>query len=246
MNLLVDMGNTRIKWTLAASPDRLQMASAAYQAPLPVFLDGHWAKLAPPARLVVASVVGDERTHQLQDWVAAHWAVPVSVLKARREMLGVKNSYDQPAALGSDRWAALIAARHLDPTAACIIDCGTAVTVDALAADGEFLGGVILPGLSLMRESLKAGTAGIRASEGTAVTCLARSTAQAVAAGALFGLAGALERIVVEQQRTLGEGLRVLLTGGDAEVLLPYLRYPVRHMPDLVLRGLAVVADAAE
>lgn len=245
MKLLVDMGNTRVKWALAEKIDDVWMESAVYEAELPVLLDQHWAALARPARVVVASVAGTERLQQLKSWVAARWAVPVSVLQAQRQQLGVKNSYAQPETLGSDRWAALIAARHLHPSAACIVDCGTAVTIDVLSARGEFLGGVILAGLGLMRESLRAGTAGIRAIDGTVVNCLARSTAEGVAAGTLFGLAGAIDRILDENQTVLGGDFRILLTGGDAHVLKPYLRYPLIYMPDLVLRGLALVAEAS-
>lgn len=244
MNLLVDMGNTCIKWAVADRPDSLQMRSASYQLELPLLLDRYWRALAPPRRLVVASVVAAEQVHQLKDWVAARWAVPVSVLQAQRQMLGVKNSYGRPEALGSDRWAALIAAWQLIHSAACVIDCGTAVTVDALSSDGEFLGGVILPGISLMRSSLLAHTAGIRTVEAETTDCLGRSTAQGVAAGTLFGLAGGIERIVDEHRRVLGSELRILLTGGAAGTLMPYLRYPLVHIPDLVLRGLALIAEA--
>jgi type III pantothenate kinase len=124
-----------------------------------------------------------------------------------------------------------------------VVDCGTAVTVDALSADGEFLGGAVFPGLRLLRDSLVQGTAGIPATEGDATDCLARSTADGVAAGTLFGLAGAVERLIDEYRRTLGETTRVFLTGGDAPALAARLRAAHTPVPDLVLKGLARIAD---
>jgi len=155
----------------------------------------------------------------------------------------VRNRYRQPEQLGVDRWVALIGARGLTSSAACVVDCGTAVTVDALSAEGEFLGGAVFPGLRLLRDSLVRGTAGIPANEGDATDCLARSTADGVAAGTLFGLAGAVERLIDEYRRTLGATMRVFLTGGDAPALAARLRAAHTPVPDLVLKGLARIAD---
>jgi type III pantothenate kinase len=158
--------------------------------------------------------------------------------------LGVTNRYHEPATLGADRWAALIAARQQSQAAQCVVDCGTAMTVDALSAAGEFLGGVILPGISMARAALLANTQGIRVAEGDEGSCLARATGDGVAAGSVFGLAGAIERIVAEQRRALGADARVLVTGGDAPRLLPLLRGSVTHEPELVLKGLKLIAEA--
>ncbi len=159
----------------------------------------------------------------------------------------MRNHYHDPAALGADRWAALIAAHHLTAGPVCVIDCGTAVTIDALSADGDFLGGVILPGLRLLRTSLVQGTRSIRATDGDAATCLARSTADAVAAGTLFGLAGAVERVLAEHRQALGSEMSALITGADAGLVLSKLRAeaPVAEVSDLVLRGLALIAEKA-
>ena len=109
------------------------------------------------------------------------------VIQAQPEQLGVKHCYAQPETLGADRWAALIAVRGLTKTNACIVDCGTAVTVDALAANGEFRGGAIFPGLQLLRASLLRGTGGIHAAEGKSDSAFGCSTPDAVAAGTLQG-----------------------------------------------------------
>jgi type III pantothenate kinase len=170
--------------------------------------------------------------------------VPVEFRAAART-LDVVNGYDDPTSLGADRWAALVGARGLTPAPACIIDCGTAVTVDALAANGEFLGGAIFPGLALARAILAHGTAAVQPPPGSDASCLGRSTADAVAGGTLFALAGAIERVVREQQVQLGGAARVLMTGGDAPLLAARIAQPVEHVPDLVLQGLARFAHLA-
>jgi type III pantothenate kinase len=156
----------------------------------------------------------------------------------------VRNGYDLPATLGADRWCALIAAR---PSAPCIIvDAGSAVTIDALSGDGTFMGGVILPGLDMMRAVLDERTGLIRDTAGCDDDVLARTTASGVASGTLIGLAGAVDAIVAAQRDMLGAPAPALLCGGDGAKLLALLRStPVTLTPDLVLRGLAVIAGCS-
>lgn len=244
MNLLVDLGNSRIKWA-HAGPQRWEVGAEAIPAEgFSELLDRLWRARAAPDRVVVSSVHGPHRQRLLHDWMAHQWAREPHFIHAQAQQLGVTNRYRDPAALGADRWAALIAARQASPAAQCLVDCGTAVTIDALSAGGEFLGGVILPGLHMARAGLLADTQGIRSADGAEGDCLARATGDGVAAGTLFGLAGAIERVVAEQRRVLGAEARVVLTGGDAPRLLSLLSGPVAHAPDLVLQGLKLIAEA--
>lgn len=244
MNLLVDLGNSRIKWAYAGA-QRWEVGAETIPAEgFSLLLDRLWGQRAAPDQVVVSSVHGPHRHRLLHDWVARHWAREPRFIQAQARQLGVTNRYRDPAALGADRWAALIAARHRSQAAQCVVDCGTAVTVDALSAAGEFLGGVILPGINMARAALLADTQGIRVAEGEEGSCLARATGDGVAAGSVFGLAGAIERIVAEQRRALGAEAGMLLTGGDAPRLLPLLRGVVVHEPDLVLKGLKLIAEA--
>jgi type III pantothenate kinase len=107
-----------------------------------------------------------------------------------------------------------------------------------------FRGGVILAGLTLARAALLERTQGIRAPDGASGSCLARSTADAVAAGSLYGLAGAIDRVLDEQAAALGIAPAVLITGGDAPLLQPLLRHAAEHVPELVLEGVARLARA--
>lgn len=244
MNLLVDLGNSRIKWAHADARGWETGAEVIPDEGFSLLLDRLWAGRPSPEQVVVSSVHGPHRHRLLHDWVARHWGREPRFIQAQARELGVTNRYRDPAALGADRWAALIAARHRSQAAQCVVDCGTAVTVDALSAAGEFLGGVILPGITMARAALLADTQGIRVAEGEEGSCLARATGDGVAAGSVFGLAGAIERIVAEQRRALGAEAGMLLTGGDAPRLLPLLRGVVAHEPDLVLKGLKLIAEA--
>jgi type III pantothenate kinase len=243
MNLLVDLGNSRLKWALQDAGLWRVDAATWEDGDIAPLLDRLWGGMASPRRVIVCSVAESRRLQMLEQWLRAHYALVPYLLRSQVEQLGVKNRYHDPAQLGADRWAALIGARGLTAGAACIVDCGTAVTVDALSAAGEFLGGAIFPGLRLLRDSLVRGTAGVKLVGSSDADSLARSTAEAVAAGTLFGLAGAIERLIHEHHCRLGEAMQVLLTGGDAPRLAPRLSVAFTPVPDLVLRGLARVAD---
>jgi len=243
MNLLVDVGNRRIKWALAA-PGKWQVNDGVpYGDGMSAILDKIWRDLPVPDRVVISSVAGQEPARQLEQWIAHHWSSRIHIVQAQAELLGVQNYYTNPVSLGSDRWAALIAARAMTQDPVCVVDCGTALTLDALSVRGEFLGGVILPGVATMRASLLTHTQGVRETLGNAADCFARSTADGVAAGTLFGSVGAIERVIEEYRRRLGKAMQVIITGGDAAELVPHLRFSAVLAPDLVLKGLALIAE---
>lgn len=243
--LLVDLGNSRLKW---AEYDGKQWCTGAVsldaEKNITSLLDGAWGKIAPPQRVIVCSVSSPEHLQGLEQWARGRWKITAHIVRAQAQQLGVKNLYRRPEQLGADRWAALIGARGLASSAACVVDAGTAVTVDALSASGEFLGGAIFPGLRLLRDSLARGTEAIGATAGNAADCVGRSTDDAVAAGTLHGLAGAVERLIDEHRQDLGEPMAVFLTGGDAPALAAHLRVKATAVPDLVLKGLARIADS--
>lgn len=242
-DLLVDLGNSRLKWAQSGAGRWLTGAVEHRGADISALLDGNWSELSAPERVTLVSVASDAATRELEVWLQRRWRLVAHRVRAERERCGVRNGYREPSTLGADRWAALIGARGLTEGACVVVDCGTAVTVDALSADGEFAGGVIMPGLHLWRQSLGRGTAGIDALEGSEASCLARATADAVAAGALFGLAGAIGRVLEEQQRALSADLEIFITGGDAARLVSRLARPAIEVPDLVLKGLARIAE---
>jgi type III pantothenate kinase len=241
--LLIDVGNSRIKWAWKA-PEAWRSESADLDGGDPIGpCERAWQNAEAPERVVLSSVLDEGRTGELVGWIEHRWPVVVHRVRSQARQLGVTNGYRDPATLGSDRWAALIGARSLSRDSWCVVDCGSAVTVDALSSDGRHLGGVIFPGVKLLRAALHAGTAGVRGNDGRDDSCLGRATAAGLAAGVLYGLCGAIERLVAEQRRVLGPDARVLLTGGDGPAVASRLGIETTLAPDLVLRGLEQIAD---
>jgi len=241
VNLLIDLGNARIKWAQSAPGCWRTAAHVMGNEPVGPMLERLWSDLSVPAKVVLCNVAGAKRLQDLENWLDQRWSLRPYVVSPAKELLGVRNGYG--AGLGADRWAALVAARHLMPGPVCIVDCGTTVTLDALSGEGDFLGGVIFPGLRLLRVSLTQATAGIRETAGDDSACPGRSTADAVAAGSMFGLAGAVERVLEEYRKLLSDAMQVVGTGADASLVLARVRADVRQIPDLVLQGLALIAD---
>ena len=158
------------------------------------------------------------------------------------EQCGVKNGYQDPAQLGADRWAGLIGAHRLHEGACLVVNAGTATTIDVLDAGGVFQGGVILPGVYLMRRALAGNTAQLLLTAGE-YKALPRNTADAIASGCLLASAAAIERMFV---RVSGQsGAVCLLSGGAADSLSPLLDIPLLRIDNLVLEGLACIGLAA-
>jgi type III pantothenate kinase len=252
MMLLVDIGNTRVKWA------RVQNGHLSIGTPLMhreqslvVIWDTLWGAIPLPERVVVACVAGGGIAASLTAWCLAHWGVRPEFVSAGAAACGVSSGYRVPSELGVDRWLAMIAARQLpefDGRALCVVGCGTALTVDVVTADGRHLGGWIAPGLGLMRQLLAQGTAVRTADTANVANCseFGHGTAEAVTAGTLQAAAGmVLQAMALAQQRVNGVPLGVL-TGGDADTLLPLLPGAVGVVPDLVLHGLVQLVGQQE
>lgn len=240
--LLIDAGNTRVKWALAeegADPGQFLFWGAVGHEGLSG-LTATWFELPTLTSVIACQVAGSDAVAELNRGLglfglAPHWLVP----SARQ--LGVINGYREPTQLGPDRWAALLAARARTKQAAVVVNVGTALTVDALCADGRFLGGVIVPGLPLMLQALAKGTARLHRQPGN-YSPFPTSTGDALMSGALDALAGTVER-VAHRMVAAGEGEpRCLLSGGDADAVARRLDLAVEQVPSLVLEGLARVA----
>jgi type III pantothenate kinase len=184
MKLVIDLGNSRLKWALCG-PTGWQPGEPCASGSMPAA----WATLARPEGAWLASVARAEAANALCEWMQRTWDLDVERVLARREAFGLRVLYETPETLGADRFAALIGARHRTQRACVVVDCGTAVTVDALAENGDYLGGAILPGLAMMRAALTERTGLIRASGGRVDEVCARTTQDGVAAGTLIGLA---------------------------------------------------------
>jgi type III pantothenate kinase len=244
--MLLDIGNTSMKWAvenngqftcrghlLRRNRDFAGLANAA------------WGHLPVPDGIAVANVAGPALEREIDDWVTAHWQLSPCHVRVSVAAAGVVNAYSEPGKLGVDRWAALVAARHATPGPACIIDCGTAITIDALDADGRHLGGMIAPGLEMMKQALAVNTSAIDALPGAGdpdVTLLAKGTEEAINNGVTYMASAMIDRVVADLVAELGEQTETLITGGDAGRLLPLLGWNPRHDPDIVLKGVAILA----
>ncbi|MBI5899969.1 MAG: type III pantothenate kinase [Rhodocyclales bacterium] len=229
MLLCLDAGNTRLKYGLCEgvawrAQGALEYASFdALENRLPV----------PPTRIVACNVAGEQARQRIEA-LAAKLRLPLDWLSSSPAACGISNGYDAPQQLGADRWAALIGARALHCDACVVVLAGTATTVDVLDAGGRFLGGLILPGLALMRSALASNTADLPHAVGH-FRALASNTDDAIVSGALHATLGAIERVRAAQP----QGLACLLSGGAAADLVPHLAQPCRVVEHLVLEGLA-------
>lgn len=243
MQLLIDCGNSRLKWAYAGAGTWRSDAVLHAGASLADVATRAFAQAASPAAIWMSCVAGEPACIALAQLLHQRFGAEPHIVRATHAAAGVSNRYARPEQLGADRWAALIGARGMTQAACAVVNCGTAITVDALNANGEFLGGVIFPGLRLARASLAGTAAALDVAPGADDNCFARATADAIAAGTRYGIAGAIERVVREFAAALGP-LDVIVSGGDAPRFIPLLALPVRHEPDLVLKGLASLAAA--
>jgi type III pantothenate kinase len=245
MQVVIDIGNTRIKWARvedgrlskhgsAVHRDGADRAFAALAAALPKDL----------SRVIVANVAGEVIARQLTELLHISARIAPEFVKVQPEQFGVKCAYADPSRLGIDRWIAVLAAHHFAPAAACVIDAGTAATFDAVDGRGRHLGGLIMPGPQLLASALDRNTSiGATLAARTVpsgLDLLGKSTDAAVGNGAMLALAGALDRAVDAVETALGERSAVYLTGGDAVALRGWLETEVELRADLVLEGLAL------
>ena len=229
MLLCLDAGNTRLKFGLFDGGRWLLQDALDYAA-----FDELPARLpASPTRIVACNVAG-QAVRQRIEVLAGKLGLPLTWLCSTAAACGVTNSYDTPEQLGADRWAALIGARALHGGACVVAVAGTATTIDALDASGRFRGGLILPGLALMRAALAGNTADLPHASGS-FRSLPTNTDDAIVSGALHATLGAIARM----RATLGADVACLLSGGAAAELAPHLEPPQRLIDNLVLEGLA-------
>jgi type III pantothenate kinase len=240
MLLLIDAGNTRIKWAVVddAQGDWLDAG---------ILLHAELDKLAthlhayPVTSALISNVAGAAVAAQLTQQLASCGAEPPALqwFQSASECAGVRNGYRQPQQLGSDRFASLIGARHLFPQEALlVVTCGTATTIDALKADGSFIGGMILPGLGTMAQSLALNTAqlpvAMPVNAVNAEHLFAGNTQDAIVNGCISAQVGAITRALAAHAPA-----RCIISGGAAAYIAPHLPSPCKQVDNLVLIGLA-------
>jgi type III pantothenate kinase len=255
--LLIDMGNTRIKWAL------LRGAVPGRQSALPI---GDWpgiaralGKLRRIGSVYVVCVAGARAERALRALLRRQGLPVPQFIRSSAQLAGVSNGYQDAWRLGADRWVATIGAWHLAGSrhAVCAVSVGTALTLDVVDAVGRHRGGLIAPGPALMVSALLQRTQGIaRRAAGSAVRAtgksgrrtirpLADNTRDAIELGSLVAAAGLIDKTLGAVRSALGKPPVVMLTGGGALVIAPLLAARHLHVDDLVLQGLACIAREA-
>ena len=239
--LLIDIGNSRIKW-IWAQEGALQTDRAGQGD----FADFEQAcrpsSASRPVEVLLASVAGAERARQVTEMCAVRWDTPPRLLVSRDRQGGVRNGYAEPARLGVDRWLAIVGAVAEHGTPVVVWDLGTATTLDAVDASGQHLGGWILPGPGTMLESLAKDTklkvpTGV---EQAGAIEPGRSTDDCIRGGILAAQLGALNQFMKRATEEIGQSPRLVVTGGAAGSLLSKIGSEHVHDPWLVFRGMLV------
>ena len=248
--LTIDAGNTRVKWGLFNAEGMLLENGASLNTAI------SQTKLPAANRIIISNVAGLHIRNQLESilpkGVSNYW------ITAKADECGVKNCYEQPDKLGTDRWAAIIAAWHTKQAPSVVVNAGTAVTIDALNENGEFIGGMILPGIDLMQQSL-----GVAAAQLPTITSeksesavnnlyqyiFAKNTADAMRAGAINAACGAIMQMHAALTIQCKKTPYIFISGGNAQLIKDNLLGDVTNLAlivdNLVLRGLYLIENFA-
>lgn len=239
--ILIDIGNTRIKWARyhAGKLEKMHAIVHIEQDIKPLLLTA-WQHLPQPECIYLACVGSQDIKQQLILLVEQIWPdIKLHEIYTQKSACGVKNAYLKYTKLGVDRWLAMLAAYHYYPAPVCIVSCGSALTLDIIDKQGGHLGGMIMPGLSLMHQALSRGTANLKACSEHYTPGLANDTEAAIYNGCLSAIRGFIEQGLAQYQQPV----TVILTGGDADFLTAGLNLPAVIDAQLVLKGLALVAQ---
>lgn len=238
--LMIDIGNSRIKYGTYSNAAWQSLRSHFYQIEnIEHQFDLIFQDI--PSQPVYVACVVDAMKEPVVQWFASRWGLKPLFVVAKKQSAGVTNSYEKPDKLGVDRWLAMVAAYNKFGSAVCVIDCGTAVTVDVIDESGLHRGGLIMPGLQLMRESLFSNASKIKSTKGR-VVALANNTEDAVESGCVRLLSSGLDQICQELQDKYS-GLRLIITGGDGEFVARQMRKQTTLIETLVLDGLCVASS---
>ncbi|MER2513434.1 MAG: type III pantothenate kinase [Nitrosomonas ureae] len=238
--LAIDSGNSNIKWGLYSDNKWLKQGNVFYKDVSN--LESEFIKFPRPTFIIISHVARDETKNQISKLISL-WPAKPQWLCANRFRCSVINGYTNPEQLGSDRWAALIAAWKIEKQPCLVINTGTAVTIDVLSESGKFLGGVILPGFNLMTKSLLAGTQ-LTTIESGSYEDFPVNTGNAIRSGTLHCILGAIDRMynILLSNANIASA-NCIISGGNASLLIPFFKLPIKVINNLVLEGLIIVAN---
>ena len=242
--LAIDVGNTRLKWALYASPQpgaALMAHGAVFLETIDQLADHDWKQLPPPTSMLGCVVAGESIRRRVEEQLEI-WDIDPSWVVSSSHAAGISNGYEHPARLGPDRWVAMIGAWHHvcsrgAPRPVLVVMVGTAVTVDAIDETGHFLGGLILPGFGVMQAALEMGTAGLRVPTGEVVD-FPTNTSDALMSGGVNAMAGAVERMYRKLRAKTGQEPVLVMSGGASPKLSPVTDLSFEVIDRLIFDGL--------
>lgn len=242
MKLLVDFGNTRLKWASLANGKFVPGGVFAHaDLDLAETLRTNWSALPRQTSVLVASVASSEQEAELCKFVRERFDIDAELLASPRRALGIETVYAKPERFGIDRFLSLAALHAQHPRAQVLASVGTALTLDALDADGRHIGGLIAPSPAMMRHALATGTARVGEAEGR-FTTFADNTADAVHSGTLLSAITLTREFHAQASRHFAHDTLLVFTGGGSADLHTHLP-SAESRPNLVLQGLAVWAE---
>ncbi|MDK1025569.1 MAG: type III pantothenate kinase [Gammaproteobacteria bacterium] len=241
MILDLDVGNTRVKWRTSHATGGVISHGACLRD------NTHWIEhlaLKDIDRVRISNVAGQKIKQQLQRFYTEQIAITPEFASSRSQLIGVRNGYVEPERLGVDRWLAVLAAFNRSNSSCCVVDCGSAITIDYVSANGTHEGGVIAPGIELMRRALLADTQEIEIRSEDVDTDhsipAAHTTEKAVELGLKYMEAGLVEIACNRYEKLFKEVPELFLTGGDAQIVSNLISQDHEVIPHLVLDGLAL------
>jgi len=235
--LAVDAGNARVKWGLSDGGRWRALGAVPVDGLDRLPADAAWRDLPAPERIAVANVAGSEVRDRLVS-VLGRWPVAPTWLRSEAAACGVTNHYVEPGQLGVDRWAGLVAARSRHRGDSLVVLAGTATTINYLDAGGVFRGGMILPGIRLMKRALHGNTADLPLAQGEYAEW-PRNTADAIESGCRIAQAAAIGWAY----RRLPQGAACFVSGGAAGEIRRLLDFRAEAVEHLVLEGIVLLAQ---
>lgn len=232
--LLLDIGNSRIKYTVATNQHFTSYEAITHKQLTELWMDQHWGT----NKIIYISSVAHEALVE----VITHWAdlkaIKSVVIKSENSYAGLTNAYLEPESLGVDRWLAMLGAKVLFPSQnLLIIDAGTATTVDLIRKDGAHQGGWIFPGLNMLVNSVVNNTAHVKGSTINPALAFGRNTCECLNFSAIAGTIALIEKSIEITKNSTGLD-QVLLLGGNSDVIAQYLRDKISIRSDLIFHGL--------
>jgi len=245
MNLLVDIGNSRIKWAQQVGGSLQAYSACIHEGARQLgSLDRCWRKLSRPRQVYISNVAGKGIAGEISACLDRLWAITPVFLSVSQQAAGVTNGYEECRQLGIDRWLAMIAAWNRYQAPVCVVDCGTALTIDVVLVSGQHAGGFIVPGLSLMSAALNSQTQQIDAPLNPKLSLdLGHNTRECVSNGALMSTISLIKHVLERVMSEHGKSSRCIITGGYAEEIQSFLEFDYDCDPNLVLNGMALLID---